>query len=251
MSLIVTNISFVYHFIETVIVAVTFAVLNLSPFISGQHSLTNSRDVSTMDTLPLNGNFNNSYSLREDDYEDPAFRCPAECALGLDDPALEKMIISELVHNNLRPRGPPRNQSDTKTEQGFNRRDPAGQQTRVSIDGGVGNSSGSEDDAIVADADTSALSASTNHPALELLLLNPNHREALEAPLLPQRTHSLLYCAQRASRRAARPQEDSREAEEEQRLAEEENKPSPNNRDSLYTLNKYCRKYLSDFEMTF
>ncbi|XP_056598521.1 adhesion G protein-coupled receptor L2-like isoform X3 [Triplophysa dalaica] len=201
----------------------------------GQHSLTNSRDVSTMDTLPLNGNFNNSYSLREDDYEDPSFRCPAECALGLDDPALEKMIISELVHNNLRPRGPPRNQSDTKTEKGFNRRDPAGQQTRVSIDGGVGNSSGSEDDAIVADADTSALSASTNHPALELLLLNPNHREALEAPLLPQRTHSLLYCAQRASRRAARPQEDSREAEEEQRPAEEENTPSPNNRDSLYT----------------
>ncbi|XP_057188997.1 adhesion G protein-coupled receptor L2-like isoform X4 [Triplophysa rosa] len=201
----------------------------------GQHSLTNSRDVSTMDTLPLNGNFNNSYSLREDDYEDPAFRCPAECALGLDDPALEKMIISELVHNNLRPRGPPRNQSDTKTEQGFNRRDPAVQQTRVSIDGGVGNSSGSEDDAIVADADTSALSASTNHPALELLLLNPNHREALEAPLLPQRTHSLLYCAQRASRRAARPQEDSREAEEEQRPAEEENTSSPNNRDSLYT----------------
>merc|ERR1719354_736609 len=30
----------------------------------GQQSLTNSRDVSAMDTLPLNGNFNNSYSLR-------------------------------------------------------------------------------------------------------------------------------------------------------------------------------------------
>nr|XP_055059531.1 adhesion G protein-coupled receptor L2-like isoform X2 [Misgurnus anguillicaudatus] len=204
----------------------------------GQHSLTNSRDVSTMDTLPLNGNFNNSYSLREDDYEDPALRCPAECALALDDAAFEKMIISELVHNNLRPRGPPQNQKGTKCEQGLKRRDPAAQQTRVSIDGGVGNSSGSEDDAIVADADTSALPSSTSHPALELLLLHPNHREVLEAPLLPQRTHSLLYCAQSASRRAARPQEESRESEEEddeEMPAEEENTPSPNNRDSLYT----------------
>ncbi|XP_051556558.1 adhesion G protein-coupled receptor L2-like isoform X4 [Myxocyprinus asiaticus] len=205
----------------------------------GQHSLTNSRDVSTMDTLPLNGNFNNSYSLREDDYEDPALHCPAECTIGLDDAAFEKMIISELVHNNLRPRGPPRNQSSEKCEQGSNRnleRDPAPQQIRVSISGGVGNSSVSEDDAIVADADTSALPPSSSHTTLELLLLNPNHREALEAPLLPQRTHSLLYCAERASRRTARPQDDSGEVEEdEERAGEEENTPSPNNRDSLYT----------------
>ncbi|XP_051989781.1 adhesion G protein-coupled receptor L2-like isoform X1 [Xyrauchen texanus] len=205
----------------------------------GQHSLTNSRDVSTMDTLPLNGNFNNSYSLREDDYEDPALHCPAECTKGLDDAAFEKMIISELVHNNLRPRGPPRTQSSAKCEQGSNHnleRDPAPQQIRVSIGGGVGNSSWSEDDAIVADADTSALPPSSSHPTLELLLLHPNHREALEAPLLPQRTHSLLYCAERASRRTARPQDESREVEEEEEWAgEEENTPSPNNRDSLYT----------------
>ncbi|KAB5579071.1 hypothetical protein PHYPO_G00190500 [Pangasianodon hypophthalmus] len=47
-----------------------------------------------MDTLPLNGNFNSSYSI--------------------DDAAFEKMIISELVHNNLRPRGHPRCQDDSE-----------------------------------------------------------------------------------------------------------------------------------------
>uniref|UniRef100_A0A671S3P2 Adhesion G protein-coupled receptor L2-like n=1 Tax=Sinocyclocheilus anshuiensis TaxID=1608454 RepID=A0A671S3P2_9TELE len=163
----------------------------------GQHSLTHSRDVSTMDTLPLNDNFNNSYSQREDNYEDPALCCPPADALRLDDAAFEKMIISELVHNNLRPRLPP------------NR---------------------SEDDATV--SDTSALPPSSSHPALELLLLHPNDREALEAPLLPQRTHSLLYSAQKAARR----QKDSRKAEDDEESAKElDDAPSPNNRDSLYT----------------
>uniref|UniRef100_A0A671S3J2 Adhesion G protein-coupled receptor L2-like n=1 Tax=Sinocyclocheilus anshuiensis TaxID=1608454 RepID=A0A671S3J2_9TELE len=139
----------------------------------------------TMDTLPLNDNFNNSYSQREDNYEDPALCCPPADALRLDDAAFEKMIISELVHNNLRPL-----------------------------------------------SDTSALPPSSSHPALELLLLHPNDREALEAPLLPQRTHSLLYSAQKAARR----QKDSRKAEDDEESAKElDDAPSPNNRDSLYT----------------
>lgn len=66
-----------------------------------------------MDTLPLNGNFNNSYSLRSGDFppgdgapEPPRGRNLADAA------AFEKMIISELVHNNLRggssgAKGPP------------------------------------------------------------------------------------------------------------------------------------------------
>ncbi|XP_016363732.1 adhesion G protein-coupled receptor L2b.1 [Sinocyclocheilus rhinocerous] len=193
----------------------------------GQHSLTHSRDVSTMDTLPLNDNFNNSYSQREDDYEDPALCCPPADALRLDDAAFEKMIISELVHNNLRPRRPPQNQSSSKTQPPSDSSHRGPQET---FDGGVGNRNRSEDDATV--SDTSALPPSSSHPALELLLLHPNDREALEVPLLPQRTHSLLYSAQKAARR----QKDSRKAEDDEESAKElDDAPSPNNRDSLYT----------------
>ncbi|XP_056121883.1 adhesion G protein-coupled receptor L2-like isoform X4 [Rhinichthys klamathensis goyatoka] len=199
---------------------------------AGQPSLTNSRDVSTMDTLPLSDNFTSSYSRREDEYEDPALSCPTAC---LDDAALEKKIISELVHNNLRPRRLPQNQTSSKAQP----RDPAPQDTGVSGGGGVGNTSGSEVEVTGADADADApaLPASASQ-TLELLLLHPSDRDALDAPLLPQRTHSLLYCAQKASQRAVRPQKDSRESEgdeDEEERREEDDAPSPNHRDSLYT----------------
>lgn len=70
------------------------------PFSVSGHSLNNARDTSAMDTLPLNGNFNNSYSLRKGDYTDSVQ--VVDCGLSLNDTAFEKMIISELVHNNLR-----------------------------------------------------------------------------------------------------------------------------------------------------
>uniref|UniRef100_A0A8C5F617 Adhesion G protein-coupled receptor L2 n=1 Tax=Gadus morhua TaxID=8049 RepID=A0A8C5F617_GADMO len=70
-------------------------------FNSPGHSMNNVvRDTSAMDTLPLNGNFNNSYSLRNGDFGDSVQ--VVDCGLSLDDAAFEKMIISELVHNNLR-----------------------------------------------------------------------------------------------------------------------------------------------------
>ncbi|KAG7282886.1 hypothetical protein CRUP_020724 [Coryphaenoides rupestris] len=70
-------------------------------FNSPGHSMNNVvRDTSAMDTLPLNGNFNNSYSLRNGDFGDAVQ--VVDCGLNLDDAAFEKMIISELVHNNLR-----------------------------------------------------------------------------------------------------------------------------------------------------
>uniref|UniRef100_A0A8B9JDH5 GPCR family 2 latrophilin C-terminal domain-containing protein n=1 Tax=Astyanax mexicanus TaxID=7994 RepID=A0A8B9JDH5_ASTMX len=52
-----------------------------------------------METLPLNGNFNNSYSLRRAETLGGVRRNLSDAA------ALEKMIISELVHNNLRGGG--------------------------------------------------------------------------------------------------------------------------------------------------
>ncbi|XP_061835301.1 adhesion G protein-coupled receptor L2-like isoform X3 [Nerophis lumbriciformis] len=179
----------------------------------GQHSLSNSRDISAMDTLPLNGNFNNSYSLREDDYEAVGVRAPGDVGgLNLHDAAFEKMIISEIVHNNLRPRAAPKVRDAP--------RGTDAPQTRLPVDRG----SGSEDDAGVADrVEASSLQRGGQAP-LELLL-HPHHKEALEAPLLPQRTHSLLYSAQKAPRRLEIGDETVTTAAED----------ASNNRDSLYT----------------
>uniref|UniRef100_A0A3P9DIB9 Adhesion G protein-coupled receptor L2 n=1 Tax=Maylandia zebra TaxID=106582 RepID=A0A3P9DIB9_9CICH len=145
--------------------------INSTSTLNQGHSLNNAvRDTSAMDTLPLNGNFNNSYSLRNGDFGDSVQ--VVDCGLSLDDAAFEKMIISELVHNNLRyhhhhhtERAPP----------------------KVTVVGG----SSSEDDAIVADA--SSLVHVGDTVGLEL------HQE-LEAPLIPQRTHSLLYAPQKKVR---------------------------------------------------
>uniref|UniRef100_A0A674F455 Adhesion G protein-coupled receptor L2 n=1 Tax=Salmo trutta TaxID=8032 RepID=A0A674F455_SALTR len=208
-----------------------------------QHSLTHSRDISAMDTLPLNGNFNNCYSLRDhdDDYEDVVGGGDLG-GLSLDDAAFEKMIISELVHNNLRPRGPPKGHNPHRDSRERDR-DRAPPQTRVTgdRDRDCGGGSGSEDDAIVADhAEASSPQRGSivgviggGHPTLELLL-HPHHKEALEAPLLPQRTHSLLYSAHKAPRRAV--EGPGGHGSKTVGAMEDGDSQSPNNnRDSLYT----------------
>ncbi|XP_019386743.1 PREDICTED: adhesion G protein-coupled receptor L2 isoform X1 [Crocodylus porosus] len=169
-------------------------------FNSPGHSLNNARDTSAMDTLPLNGNFNNSYSLRNGDYNDSVQ--VVDCGLSLNDTAFEKMIISELVHNNLR--GSSKNHNLERTL-------PA----KVVIGG-----SSSEDDAIVADA--SSLMHSDN-PGLEL------HHKELEAPLIPQRTHSLLYQPQKKVKT------EGTDSYVSQLTAEAEDHLQSPNRDSLYT----------------
>ncbi|XP_055498441.1 adhesion G protein-coupled receptor L2-like [Leucoraja erinacea] len=151
-----------------------------SSFISGEinststlnqgHALTNGRDASTMDTLPLSGNFNNSYSIQNGDFVGDSVQ-GLDCGLSLGDTAFEKMIISELVHNNLRAGG--------LKAQGGERGPPA--KMAAPRDGG---GSGSEDDAIVADSSSSLARGEGRHPELE-------------APLIPQRTHSLLYHQQK------------------------------------------------------
>ncbi|XP_055470372.1 adhesion G protein-coupled receptor L2 isoform X8 [Psammomys obesus] len=170
-----------------------------SSFISG-HSLNNARDTSAMDTLPLNGNFNNSYSLRKGDYHDGVQ--VVDCGLSLNDTAFEKMIISELVHNNLR--------GGSKTHN---------LELKLPVKPVIGGSS-SEDDAIVADA--SSLMHGDN-PALEF-----RHKE-LEAPLIPQRTHSLLYQPQKKVKPEATDSYVS------QLTAEADDHLQSPNRDSLYT----------------
>uniref|UniRef100_A0A673U0F9 Adhesion G protein-coupled receptor L2 n=1 Tax=Suricata suricatta TaxID=37032 RepID=A0A673U0F9_SURSU len=174
--------------------------INSTSTLNQGHSLNNARDTSAMDTLPLNGNFNNSYSLRKGDYNDSVQ--VVDCGLSLNDAAFEKMIISELVHNNLRGGGKTHNL-----------------ELALPVKPVIGGSS-SEDDAIVADA--SSLMHSDN-PGLEL------HHKELEAPLIPQRTHSLLYQPQKK----VKPQ--GTDSYVSQLTAEAEDHLQSPNRDSLYT----------------
>ncbi|XP_072504945.1 adhesion G protein-coupled receptor L2 isoform X8 [Notamacropus eugenii] len=174
--------------------------INSTSTLNQGHSLNNARDTSAMDTLPLNGNFNNSYSLRNGDYSESVQ--VVDCGLSLNDTAFEKMIISELVHNNLRGSGKNHNLERTLP-------------TKPVIGG-----SSSEDDAIVADA--SSLMHSDN-PGLEL-----HHRE-LEAPLIPQRTHSLLYQPQKKVKT------EGTDSYVSQLTADTEDHLQSPNRDSLYT----------------
>ncbi|XP_029106048.1 adhesion G protein-coupled receptor L2-like isoform X1 [Scleropages formosus] len=167
-------------------------------FASSGHSLNNTRDTSTMDTLPLNGNFNNSYSLRNGDYSDNVQGI--DCGLSLDDAAFEKMIISKLVHNNLRACGKNQNAEAPPAKL---------------VLGGAG-----DDDAIL---DDGASLVHGDNIGLELL-----HKE-LEAPLLPQRTHSLLYHPQKAVKT------ESAESYVAQLAAKAEDGLHSPNRDSLYT----------------
>ncbi|KAI1891975.1 hypothetical protein AGOR_G00149240 [Albula goreensis] len=168
-----------------------------------RHSLSNARDTNAMDTLPLNGNFNNSYSLRNGDYGDSVQ--VVDCGLSLDDAAFEKMIISELVHNNLRACSKNHHNNMERTS------------TKVAVGG-----SSSEDDAIVADA--SSLVHGDN-PGLSLDL----HHKELEAPLIPQRTHSLLYQPQKKVKA------EGMDSYVSQLTAEAEDNLQSPNRDSLYT----------------
>ncbi|XP_025048532.1 adhesion G protein-coupled receptor L1 isoform X4 [Alligator sinensis] len=172
-------------------------------FNSPEHPLNNARDACGMDTLPLNGNFNNSYSLRSGDFAPETTKGP-EVRRGLPDAAaFEKMIISELVHNNLRGGG------------GSSTANPA---PPAPPTGDPGNPPGaaSED----APLPGTAPPEPSHEETLEIELMY----KALEEPLLLQRAQSILY------------QSDLEESEScTAELAEgaEGQAPSPN-RDSLY-----------------
>ncbi|XP_048845272.1 adhesion G protein-coupled receptor L2-like isoform X2 [Brienomyrus brachyistius] len=179
------------------------AVCNTPPaagFASSGHSMNNTRDTSTMDTLPLNGNFNNSYSLRNGDYGNGVQA--VECGLGLDDAAFEKMIISKLVHNNLRSCGKSQNVESAPPKLAL---------------GGAGG-----DDGTGGILDDCSSLVHGDKIGLELL-----HKE-LEAPLLPQRTHSLLCHPQKTVKT------EGAETYASQLPAKAEDVPQSPNRDSLY-----------------
>ncbi|KAL1022901.1 hypothetical protein UPYG_G00033940 [Umbra pygmaea] len=140
------------------------------------HTLSHHRDTSTTDTLLLNGSYNNSYALHNGDYGDSVQ--VMHCGLSLDDSAFEKMMVSELVHNNLQI-------CNSNSNHYAERGPPFPPFTKKMHVMGV---SSAHDHAIVADSSSIVHSDNIN---LEL------HHRQLEAPLIPQRTHSLLYQPQR------------------------------------------------------
>ncbi|XP_061680767.1 adhesion G protein-coupled receptor L2 isoform X2 [Syngnathoides biaculeatus] len=205
-------------------------------FNSPGHSLNNVvRDTSAMDTLPLNGNFNNSYSLRSADFGDSVQ--VVDCGLSLDDAAFEKMIISELVHNNLRAYNKSHQQQPPNLIQPphLHHHPPAPMlyhhhhhhhkaeraPPKVTVVGG----SSSDDDAIV--ADSSSLVHMGEAAGLEL-----QHQHQLEAPLIPQRTHSLLYAPEKKLRTNG--EAETFAGQQTPDNNDQDSLQSPN-RDSLYT----------------
>lgn len=165
-----------------------------------ESTLSKNRDHGGMETLPLNGNFNNSYSLRSvggaggpggscdflgggaGDSPPPLLNPRGSETLGgirrnlSDAAAFEKMIISELVHNNLRGAG------------GGDR--TCGSLARGHGHMGMGRSGGVAEPAIGMedDEDFRSREARQRTPQdVELLY------KALEEPLLLQRAQSVLY----------------------------------------------------------
>lgn len=152
-----------------------------------------------METLPLNGNFNNSYSLRTGpgggaggscdflsgggDSPPPLLNPRGSETLGggvrrnlSDAAAFEKMIISELVHNNLRGGGG----GDAGDRM-------CGNMAGGRPHGGVGR--GPMEQSLGMDEDEDFLRESRQRTPQDVELLY----KALEEPLLLQRAQSVLY----------------------------------------------------------
>uniref|UniRef100_A0A671YRF2 Adhesion G protein-coupled receptor L1 n=1 Tax=Sparus aurata TaxID=8175 RepID=A0A671YRF2_SPAAU len=130
--------------------------INSTPTLNRETTLSKARDPCGMETLPLNGNFNNSYSLRSGPGGGGGGSCIRRNLS--DAAAFEKMIISELVHNNLR--------------------------------GGVGGGSGGGvEPAMGLDDDEDFLREGRQRTPQDVELLY----KALEEPLLLQRAQSVLY----------------------------------------------------------
>uniref|UniRef100_A0A8C6QTI2 Adhesion G protein-coupled receptor L3 n=1 Tax=Nannospalax galili TaxID=1026970 RepID=A0A8C6QTI2_NANGA len=129
--------------------------------------LNNARDTSVMDTLPLNGNHGNSYSIAGGEY---LSNCVQIIDRGYNhETALEKKILKELTSNYI--------------PSYLNNHERSSEQNRNLMNKLVNNlGSGSEDDAIVLDD-----AASFNHE--ESLGLELIHEES-DAPLLPPRVYS-------------------------------------------------------------
>ncbi|XP_038660307.1 adhesion G protein-coupled receptor L3 isoform X11 [Scyliorhinus canicula] len=145
------------------------ASLNREPYRETKVLLNNARDTSVMDTLPLNGNHGNSYSIASGEYLSDCVQI-IDRGYNHNETALEKKILKELTSNYI--------------PSYLNNHEHSNEQNRNLMNklvNNIGNSS--EDDAIVLDDVTSF----NNEESLGLELI----REESDAPLLPQRAHSV------------------------------------------------------------
>ncbi|XP_072445183.1 adhesion G protein-coupled receptor L3-like isoform X9 [Chiloscyllium punctatum] len=187
--------------------------INSSASLNREVLLNNARDTSVMDTLPLNGNHGNSYSIASGEYLSDCVQI-IDRGYNHNETALEKKILKELTSNYIPSY---LNNHERSNEQNRN--------LMNKLVNNIGNSS--EDDAVVLDDATSF-----NHEeslGLELI------REESDAPLLPQRAHSVEnHQAHQYPSRRRIPQDHSESFFPLLTNEHTEELQSPN-RDSLYT----------------
>ncbi|XP_058290516.1 adhesion G protein-coupled receptor L3 isoform X21 [Hylobates moloch] len=142
--------------------------INSSASLNREGLLNNARDTSVMDTLPLNGNHGNSYSIASGEYLSNCVQI-IDRGYNHNETALEKKILKELTSNYI--------------PSYLNNHERSSEQNRNLMNKLVNNlGSGREDAAIVLDDATSF-----NHE--ESLGLELIHEES-DAPLLPPRVYS-------------------------------------------------------------
>ncbi|XP_031791204.1 adhesion G protein-coupled receptor L3 isoform X6 [Piliocolobus tephrosceles] len=142
--------------------------INSSASLNREGLLNNARDTSVMDTLPLNGNHGNSYSIASGEYLSNCVQI-IDRGYNHNETALEKKILKELTSNYI--------------PSYLNNHERSSEQNRNLMNKLVNNlGGGREEDAIVLDDATSF-----NHE--ESLGLELIHEES-DAPLLPPRVYS-------------------------------------------------------------
>ncbi|XP_058523248.1 adhesion G protein-coupled receptor L3 isoform X4 [Ochotona princeps] len=187
--------------------------INSSASLNREGLLNNARDTSVMDTLPLNGNHGNSYSIAGGEYL-------SNCVQIIDrgythtETALEKKILKELTSNYI--------------PSYLNNHERSSEQSRNLMNKLVNHvGGGSEDDAIVLDDATSF----THEESLGLELI---HEES-DAPLLPPRVYSADHHQPHHYSRRRLPQDHSESFFPLLTSEHTEELPASPRRDSVYT----------------
>ncbi|XP_042310202.1 adhesion G protein-coupled receptor L3 isoform X29 [Sceloporus undulatus] len=182
------------------------------PYRETKGLLNNARDTSVMDTLPLNGNHGNSYSIANSEYLSNCVQI-IDHSYNQSETALEKKILKELTSNYI--------------PSYLNNHERANEQSRNLMNKFVNNlGSRNEDDAIVLDDVTSFNQEETM--GLELI-----HEES-DAPLLPPKVYSAENHQPHHYSRKRIPQDNSESFFPLLTNEHTEDLQSPN-RDSLYT----------------
>ncbi|XP_060546280.1 adhesion G protein-coupled receptor L3 isoform X26 [Pantherophis guttatus] len=181
------------------------------PYRETKGLLNNARDTSVMDTLPLNGNHGNSYSIASSEYLSNCVQI-IDHSYNHSETALEKKILKELTSNYI--------------PSYLNKHECSNEQSRNLMNKFVNNLGSGSDDAIVLDDVT--LFNQEENLGLELI-----HEES-DAPLLPPRAYSAENHQPHHYSKRRIPQDNSESFFPLLTNEHTEDLQSPN-RDSLYT----------------